>query len=418
MLLLISACAPPVDDATVSAELASVATVVHVRWEGKGDVEFGPTTAYGTTAPGRDGSATLVGNREDTEVHFRVVTGGWAGEDHVLRTGALPTEGFTLHEAGDLGSAFVLGSWMEGPSSNSGIFILDAEGQPVWAHTVEWGVVPAVHLSDGGLLYLNSSHEEVQDARVVRVSLDGETERVVPLPYAHHDVVEVPGIDFASIVGEVREIDGEPVVGDRIVEVLEDGTQREVWNAFDHFEVAIESVSAFTAYPMGADWTHANGLYWDPEDDAYYLSLYYLRCVVKVDRATGEQRWVFASPAGSTPGDFAVTDPFGPQHAPEWVDGELMFFDNAYGRDEGSRLVRYALDGATATRTWEWSHPDEVFVVVLGDVDARPDGGVLASWSGTGEIFAIDADDAIRWRVSSDREEAFLAQVEALEGLY
>jgi hypothetical protein len=293
------------------------------------------------------------------------------------------------------------------------MFVLDAAGRMVWWNLPDWGVIPSVHLDGGSLLYVQSSHDEMPLARVRRMRFDGTIVEDLPIAWAHHDVLPVPGADFAVIVGEPREIDGETIVGDSIVEVGTDGTQRTVWSAFDTFPVDISALSATTAYPEGTDWTHANGLAYDPAEDAYYLSLFYLRCVVKIDRASGRTLWVLG-------GDHATITPsedFGPQHAPEWTGDGLEFFDNAYGRAGGSRLVRYAVDGSEANLVWQWSHPESLFVVVLGDVDALPEGRHLSSWGPQRRIVATNAEDAIDWQVELGGE-IFLAQVEAEGSLY
>lgn len=381
-----------------------IATVVTVTWE-PADAEGVVVWHDHIAVPGANGRAVLYGLAPDTDVDFHVVTDRWVSEEHEIRTGSLPA-GFpevTLSEDADLGAPYVLGSWMEGASSGIGLFVLDAAGAVVWYWLPTWGVVPAAHLSRTGrdVLYLESSYDGMADARAVRVSLDGTTRTVIPLPYAHHDIIEidVPGVQFATIVGELRDIDGQAVVGDGIVEVLDDGTHRQVWSAFDHFEVGPDVGWDFLDYAFGADWVHANGLIYDATDDAYYISLFMLRSVVKVDRATGETLWVFDGSGES----FAFTndDGFGPQHAPEIVDGEVLFFDNSYGTGV-SRLVRYALDheAGTATRTWEWEHPDARYTFVLGDVDTREGGGHLSSWGSYGEIVATDATDAVQWHAS------------------
>ncbi len=248
---------------------------------------------------------------------------------------------------------------------------------------------------------------------MVLVSVDGLTRQEIPLPFAHHDLLPVPHARFAVLVGEQRIVNGEPVMGETLVEVLEDGSQRVVWNAFDWLTVEENDGWGATAYPEGADWLHANGLFYDEVEDVYYVSSYRLRCVWKIARSTGQLLWTFDGTAGE--GDFTLVDDagFGVQHAPEWSDGELLFFDNGYSAG-ASRLVRYALDetGAVASRTWEWPHPDGLYAVVLGDVDALPDGRHLSSWSTHGEILVTRSDGTIDWRV--DVEPTYVvAQVEA-----
>ncbi len=399
-LATLSACSDPTPSYSASAAVDdTITTLVHVTWEpADADVSVEYEAPTGDHVATGAGSATLYGLRADTDVRWRLARGDWRGDWQTTRTGALPT-GIPTFEVleGTLDADYVLLSWQEFPAESTGVYIIDHDGAIVWYWLPDWGIVPVAHPSGGDLLVMHSAHDTIEDATVERVPLDGAPPSIAPLPLAHHDVIEVPG-GYAAIVGEVREIDGEAVVGDTLTEVLDDGTTRVVWNAFDEFPVTRHEAWGAGTYTAGVDWTHANGLFYDAAEDAYYLSLFYLRSVVKIDRATGATRWVL----GGENATLALPNDAGPgrQHAPELVDGELMVFDNGYNDPAGSRLVRYAVDEAagTATRTWEWRHPDALFTFVFGDIDVLPGGGHLSTWGNYGEVVATDAAGAITWR--------------------
>jgi hypothetical protein len=421
-LLLIACAAPdvtaPIDDASVVAEISpAIATVAVVTYAPADAPDVYVELEDGRRFPGSGGRAVLAGLTADTAWDFRFVSGEWVGATHSVTTGPLPAElpEVTLVDDGAPPAAYIATSWVLNADTGSGVYVLDAEGHVVWYDLWEGvGVTPVVRKVPGGFLYLRTSHGYLPESRAVFVSTDGLTRREFPLPLAHHDLVLVPDAAFAVLVGEVREVDGENVVGDTIVEVAEDGSQRVVWSPFDHLEVTRnDGWNAPVAYPEGADWLHTNGLFYDAVDDAYYASSYNLRAVMKIARGTGALEWILGGPDS----DFALADDagFGPQHAPRWVDGELLMFDNGYTVG-ASRLVQYGLDATSgvATRTWEWRHPDDLYAIVLGDVDALGAGRHLSAWSTHGEILVTTADGTIEWRV--DVEPTFIvAQVEPFD---
>lgn len=413
MLALLAACvapdAPLVATATVDP---TIATLLHVTWEPAvpATVTYERPDGAVHTAAG-DGAATLYGLHADADVRWRLDHGTW----QTSRTGPLPPGIPTVTAEGDLGADYVLLSWQEFPVESTGVYIVDADGAIVWYHLPDTGIVPAAHDVGGAVLLVRSYHDVIEEAAVEYVPLDGAAPTLEPLPYAHHDVIAVPGLRYAAIVGEVREIDGAPVVGDTVVEVAEDGARRTVWSAFDALPVVPHDAWEAGTYTAGRDWTHANGLVYDPVDDAYVLSLFYLRSVVKIDRATGATRWVL----GGADATLALGNDVGPrrQHAPEWNDGALTVFDNGYGDPLGSRLVTYAVDegAGTATRAWEWRHPDALFTFVFGDVDHLPGGGQLSSWGNYAQVLRTDASGAVVWWAQV--EPGFMvAQVEVFEG--
>lgn len=410
MILLVGCTPPPAATVAVQASLDdTIATLVHVTWDPpvEGTVEHDRGTVEGV------GEATIFGYASDTTLDLRVVTVDATSEWQAITTGPLP-EGappITVNQPGSFGAEWMAVSWQQFPAASTGTYVIDADGAIVWYWLPDWGITPSAHLVDGSLLLTHTRHDVIEDATYAWYTLDGRLTEA-PLPYHHHEAIPIPG-GIAAIVGEVRTIDGEDVVGDTIVEIV-DGVSTVIWSAFDVFPVEHHEAWDAGTYTAGVDWNHTNGIFYDDEDDAYYVSSFYLRCVAKVDRTSGVTEWVLG-------GDYSTltfpNDP-GPsrQHAPEWVDGELMFFDNGYGDDAGSRLVRWSIDveAGTATRTWEYRHPEGLFTFVFGDVDARPDGGHLSSWGNYSDILATDADDVVTWR--AELPEGYLvAQVEAFD---
>lgn len=416
--------------ATVSDTIASVVTVSWVAPEVDAvSVEYGPDTGYGHATPVRASAGpvhevTVLGIPVVSTWHYRVVVEvdgeRFVGEDHTVTTGS-PAEDVRevetlLGPAGSVDGYALLGASGAGPPGDA--VIRNPDGEVVWYWHAPDGQVfhPQRALDGSGILFNVDNQGDWDVRRVVRVSMDGTSVEETPTPMGHHDFVQVPGIRFAYIAAEVRDVGGEDVVGDAIVEILEDGSTREVWNAFDALDVRPHYGWEYPFYQEGRDWTHANGIAYDEADDAYYLSLYWLHQVVKIDRATGETRWVL----GGDDGDLRLVDDagFGPQHAPSIVDGDLVLFDNRGGFDEDSRLVRYTIDEAagTATLVWSWSQAG-LHAEVMGDALPLDDGTVVSAWGETGTVLVTDTAGEILWGLDHEAP-TVLGQVGWLSTLY
>lgn len=399
----------------VVAEL--VPTVVTVTWteevDGDVGVEFGPTEAYGSVAwphPLRPGSAPLVGSAPMSDVHWRIVVDRdgerIVGEDHVVRTGARPEDLPVLSLAAptaDDWEGFLLVSAFDAIHGVSAVLLLDGEGEVVWWQESSL-FVPSARLSrDGAVLFRTDSvGDDGRDGGIWSVDWTGERLNVRAHDDAgHHDFVELEDGTLAALDAEVSTWNGEPIVGDRIVEYHPDGTSREVWSAFDALVPAIDEEKA-TYTREGLDWTHANGLDYDPVTGRYLVSLYGLSSLVAVDAATGETAWTLGRD-GST---YAfVDDPgFGPQHAPSFVDGGVLLFDNhnPTGKEDdpvrASRAVRYDLDAETglAHPVWHWTPQADLTNGILGDALLLDDASVLVSDGIGGALQVVGEDGELR----------------------
>lgn len=384
-----------------------MATLVDVTWipaDVPGvQVEYGD----GMVVEGEAGHATLFGLHANTAVSFRLVVDDWQSDWFSVTTGKLPADvpRFTVVDEGDPGVNFVAGSHLITPDEGSAVWVVDREGEVVWYDVLQGiGTVPVIHKVDGGFLYLVTSHSYLGEAHARWVSADNRKQDVFPLPMAHHDLLELPDGTLAAVVGEARLVDGDNVVGDGIVELSSDGSTRTVWSAFDHFEVEENDGWGALAYPEGADWTHANGLDYDPTTDNYLFSMYRCECIASINRTTGATNWILGGGdalLGTGLPTLEHDEPFGPQHAPRWVNGGVLMFDNGY--DIGvSRLLQFEVDGAFARKAWTWEQPGGYATAVLGDVDEQADGGHLSSWGTLGEIVSTGPDDQIRWRIDVD----------------
>ncbi len=288
------------------------------------------------------------------------------------------------------------------------VMIVTTDGRPVWYWQPGDGVVPAARYDAvTGQIY-GTGFDERSGAYAYVFTLPIAGPGVKPtkteVDWAHHDAVMLDDRADESSIGTIAvpvtvfqdvTVDGttQSVAGDEVVEVAADGSQTTVWSAFDHLTPAVDDSWNISPFPSHQpDWTHANGLYYDPSEAAYYLSLWGPHQVVKIDRATGETVWNMGGPENEF--DFGTDAGFGPQHAPDFSNGKLRIFDNR-NATLGSRACEYTVNENARTATLDWSFsPDTTqWALVLGDVNVRDDGSHLLGWGSSGDIFSVDADN-------------------------
>ncbi len=434
LLSLLVACKPDGVESDVASTVRiseNIVTVAFVSWgtpdATDGFVEFGLDTTYGMATPPTgevtDHSVTLLGMHADTTYHYRVVSlvdgERVEGSDHTLQTGALPDaipEVSLIESDPGLGGYFAL-SFSDVVGEHSGAVIVDATGSVVWYSAVPLGTCPYVErAAGGGDMLLRVDAQNMPDASVVlRVSMDGEVVTTVPTPAGHHALAQVEGLQFAYIQQVFQDYEGQNVAGDQVVELGPDGTERVVWNSWDQMAVERHQGWNLTESEGYSDWTHANGLAYSASDDSYYLSLYWLATVVKIDRTSGETVWSL----GGTQSDFTfgAEGAFGRIHAPEPVPGGVLFFDNEAAGGSRGRQLSLDVDAGAAADVWSFQRSDGRETTVLGDVDRYADGDTLLAWGDIGEASLVSESGAVRWRVGV-RPGVVIGQVDRIESMY
>lgn len=355
---------------------------------------------------------TVVGLRAQTEYEFEASTaGGSSASDPVtLATGALPGDAPTVE--------VVQAAEDESADSDAGITFFGVNPQQIGNGPAYFGVDP------GGVVvwYLESDEPPKQgpvirdlgDGQLLaffhdtieRVDLAGDVKQVYDMTAAgpwHHDAVPMPGGGMLTLSSEKRTIEGEDVRGDTIVELDSSGNVVWTWSSFEHLDT--------TRYPGGlaraqapsgggTDWTHANSVTYDEENDDILLSVRSQSWVVDIDHGTGDVRWIAGDDAGIDPGFDArfltllQGSWFSGQHAAMiTTDGKLLVYDNRNetGGEQGkSRAVAYDLDldAGTARQTFEYIAPK--YTSSLGDVDELAGGHVLVTAGGPAGQESVD----------------------------
>ena len=204
--------------------------------------------------------------------------------------------------------------------------------------------------------------------------------------------------DAAFLAADRREIDGEAVVGDQLIEVSPDGEQTVAWSVFDLLEYAAEN-----DHIEGEDWTHANALSYDIETGSYLVSMSGLTAVLSVDQATRALNWVFSGAYTdfATPEGHTVMLSF--HHGVDLTSDTLVIFENASKDTDASAATEYTLDPDQATVEQMWAYRPEptIYTPTLGNVQRLDDGATMVNFATAGRITEVLADGTVRWQVAT-----------------
>lgn len=395
-----------------------VPTVALVRWQTDqpttGRIRFGEVggTVYVVETVGEPSTSqevVLVGLAEavDAEARVEILQGDEVVSSQTLpfKTGTLPTAvprptlsvgaatdslgGFTLLPVGTLEERWAT--------------IADAQGRLVWAWGGEDLDTQRMRLTrDGRGVIL--SHRELgrPGMDLLRVDFDGTQRWRFNVPDAHHDFDLVDDDTFVVVAAEQREVQfmGAPMVlvGDKVVEVELDGTQRVVWNAWDHLAPQdgdrIEPSSEY----MGAwSWSHGNYLRFSPETDTVQFILRNLAYVTEIDRGSGQAVWTL-SPATSA--GTALSFP----HSVWTTDQGLMVFnqrDYIAEQCSGASLLEVDEPSGAVQETWRYDSEQCLSVYYTGNAQPLEDGRALVAFGSSGLLDEVDmATGQLHWRLA------------------
>lgn len=425
---LLVACEPPpaskppvTPEFTVSLSTSAlIPTVVVVDWAldleemKSARIEYGPDTAYGHTLSSRIEAGPpyrdlLLGTPADSELHLRVIAEGplgeYASEDQVVSTGSLPASlpNLSVEHGVTHWEGFLLTSLL---ASSAGPVILDDQGNYVWWYPIDkektWeGTVPGRSqiARDGRSLYFSYNNVSGgKDNAIFEVSLDGAAIERIDAPYAHHDFLELPDGGLAWIAYDPREVKGEEILGDRLMERSPEGVTREVFSIWDHYEYTPGDT------PRGAAWPHANALDYIPEQDIYILGFLALGAIMGVDRSSGEILWTLGGPESDWTLD-GKTELFEAQHQFQLLDDSMLVFVNgAVKPGARSRAEEFTLPlGSTALeRRWSYWPDPTLNCTWLGDVHRFDTGSTLVTFSAAGQIHEVSPEGELLWKLSAE----------------
>lgn len=403
----------PAAPRNVMLEPTSMPTVMAVSWStdplSTGYVEYGLTTAMEYSTPLVDEAqahrVNLVGLQPNSSYYYRVVT--WGGGDAGLGSvGTFQTDAF----AAELPAFTVEGTWQDRdhyvvtPLNRNTATIIDNQGRVVWARPDSSGLElqRVILSSDKQSVVYNAAGPigtSSDSAALVRVSLDGASETPTPIPGLGPDFTELEDGTIAALVADVRDFQGSPVRGDKIVEIA-DGVVTDVWSTWDCFDPAQDP-----GEDIAQAWTLANALQYVAGQSAYYVSLGNFSSVVKVDRATGSCLWVFGSTASTV--TLEEGEVFQHQHGSTVYESNsalhLLVMDNDGVGNATSRVLDYVIDeeALTATQSWDYTATPPLYTASLGQANKRTGNITFVSWGEAGVLERVDALKQIQWRLSA-----------------
>ena len=384
-------------------------TVVRVTWEsddpGLGYVRFGqPGQPENETH--REGEPTI---SHDIVVAGMTPSAAWeltavtdVDGTHVLSTMATFDTEALPDLSGEVGgtdgemqsSAYLLETTI---GTESGLVMYDTLGRVVWGKDLDGFRGPRVRIDDAGTTLLVGAFgiDGTEEVALVLMGLDGVERKRLPMPNGHHDFAPIPE-GYAYIALDARRMDGDVIVGDKIVEMDRDGNVLgTVWSSWDTWTPEPPMSAGF--YDLGLDWTHCNSLDYLPATDQYLLSVHNLDAVVVIDRSTGDVTTQFGGKASTM--ELTGSKPHSRQHSPMLDGDELYMFDNGTGGVSEVRGFHVDAEAGTYAQTSAIPNPAGSAVQILGDVLRAADGHTLTSWGSSGLVAEFDSNGEENFRL-------------------
>ena len=230
--------------------------------------------------------------------------------------------------------------------------------------------------------------------------------------------VNLPG---HSVFKDGMKIDGRMVEGiwpDFVREINRQGETVWEWHVWDHLgkgpdkiDINVFLTPKRSPVTAGPDWTHFNGVSYNPNTDQVALTSRNLGEVYIIDKKTGNivSRW--GNHANYGEGKFPSgyyddgdTELFGP-HAPDWTsDTTVSIFDNGDARLSANYSRAVEVDVTTGKIVWQWrpadvgTTPSNFYTATQGGCQKLPNGNWLITSTNTGgHTIEVTPDKEIVW---------------------
>ncbi len=293
--------------------------------------------------------------------------------------------------------------------------ILDNTGEPVYYQRMAGFAIDFKRQPNGQLSYCEAGKYYCMDDSYTVVDMwqpgngytwaDNHDLQILPNGNALLMIYDPQPVDMSALVEGGR---ADAIVEQLVVQEI-DASKNVVfeWRSFDHIPITDSYVSLTT---QRIDYIHGNAV--ELDDDGNLLISSRNTCeITKINRSTGDVIWRL----GGKQNDFTfINDPepwFHFQHDIRRLDnGNISIFDNhANLTPAWSRAVEYSLDeqAMTATRVWEYYHPDKIASNFMGNAQRLPNGNTLIGWGNAGLLTEVKPDgekafeiDMLGWTMS------------------
>lgn len=230
--------------------------------------------------------------------------------------------------------------------------------------------------------------------------------------------VNLPG---HSVFKDGMKVGGRMIEGiwpDFVREVNRQGETVWEWHVWDHLGKGADKldINVFltpkrSPVTSGPDWTHFNGVSYNPQTDQFAITSRNLGEVYIVDKKTGNIVFRWGNPANYGAGKFPAgyydngdTELFGP-HAPDWTEqGTLSIFNNGDARPSVNYSSAVELDPVAGKKVWEWkphdvgTMPSNFYTGTQGGAQKLPNGNWLITGTNTGgHTIEVTPDKEIVW---------------------
>lgn len=196
------------------------------------------------------------------------------------------------------------------------------------------------------------------------------------------------------------------VIGNMLVETDRTGKIYWEWSCFDHFNIT-DLVDYYDLTMNIIDFTHINSLQ-ETSDGNILMSVRNFDEIVKINKSTGEVMWRIGG-SKSKNNQYTFTNDtrngftgFSHQHSAQILsNGNLLLLDNGWLNPlQQTRGVEYQLDhtNKTATKVWEYFHPNGVFAGTMGSIEVLPNGNRFVNF-GRKYITEVRPNGTVAWEL-------------------
>jgi len=300
--------------------------------------------------------------------------------------------------------------------SDGTVYLLDMDGNEV--HTWKLPFAPGDYgylLPNGNLFYLGKTPEGSQGlfpaftvfmgGALLEVDWDGNIVWEHHDPAHHHDgrrtgdggaaylsIAEIPKELAARVKGGLPNSEHEGrMFADRIREIDRDGNLTWEWNAWEHLDPEVDTI---TPTDLRDEWSHSNTIVPLPGGD-YMISMRNISTVARVDRKTGNFVWKITPPL------------LAQQHDPNFLEnGNVLIFNNGTQRRNVPLIFSNIVEVEPASGNVVWNYRDSssmmsFFSSYISGVQRLPNGNTFITEGIPGRMFEVTPEGQVVWEYTN-----------------